>query len=129
MPLSLKEISSHDLSWQHSKVMRKLTKLIKDVIYDNYRFNIIMLLFAWSVAVEQRQTWYLSLTAKLYRINVLTTLLEGKGVKLYPRRCKVIAHGVWRDILEGWTFLIFYAVLSQITHFWVKYDRSKSLLV
>ena len=62
--------------------MRKLTKLIKDVNDDKNRFNIIMLLFAWSVAVEQRQTWYLSLTAKLYRTNVLTTFLKGKGVKM-----------------------------------------------
>ena len=57
MPLSIKKISSQDISWQYSKtqVMRKLTKLIKDVNDDNNRFNIIMLFFAWSVTVEHRQ--------------------------------------------------------------------------
>ena len=58
MLLSIKKVSSQDLSWQHFKTqdMRKLTKLIKDVNDDKNRFNIIMLLFAWSVAVEHRQT-------------------------------------------------------------------------
>ena len=54
MPLCLKEVSSQEFSWQHFKtqVMRKLTKLIKDANDDKNRFDIIMLLFAMSVAVE-----------------------------------------------------------------------------
>ena len=58
MPLSIKEVSSQDFSWQHfnTQVMRKLTQLIKNINDDKNRFNIIMLLFALSVAVEHRQT-------------------------------------------------------------------------
>ena len=60
---------------------------MKDINDDKNRFNIIMLLFVWSVAVEHCQTLYLSLAAKFYRIN--------------PRRCKVITHGVWRKNYSG----------------------------
>ena len=59
MPLyqSTKEVTSQDFSWQlfKTQVMRKLTKLIKDINDDKNRFNIIMLFFAWSVTVEHRQ--------------------------------------------------------------------------
>ena len=68
-----------------NKKSDQTTYQIKDINDDKNRFYIIMLLFAWSFAVEHRETWYFSLAAKVYRIN--------------PRRCKVITHGVWREKL------------------------------